>query len=403
MQLPRKWECARRVQATNPHTLSQEILKELSGPYPVRLTREEYATFLSFLSVVNDAYERGFERIWVCDDDIEFFDDFKLIPKLLSKLTQFDPDWDIFYTDISPRCLSDGRVSHLFSSAYDPRPDQKIKSLQHFTKKFRVSADIMLIRQRTGMHSTILSKNGIKKIRDYFVHVYLWSPLDVDIHYIPEICEYSARKDIVSSWATSPPPLTHAEEEKDPQTSDNQPTDQQDIKHKLFELAQSLQAQNNSELALEAYQKRVALGGDDLEVFWSLYQIAALEQQLQTPSEHFIESYNKAYHFLPTRAEPLYRLAYYYRITANYNLGYLVAKFGLTLDKPNDEKFVEEWIYEWGMLMEYSLCAYYSGHYDEFKYACDEMLSNTNLPDHVHKCVVDNIKLVDLILPPFTG
>ena len=46
----------------------------------------------------------------------------------------------------------------------------------------------------------LISRKGIKKILDYFTHVYLWAPIDVDMHYIPGIRQYSTRRNVVSLW-----------------------------------------------------------------------------------------------------------------------------------------------------------------------------------------------------------
>ena len=45
----------------------------------------------------------------------------------------------------------------------------------------------------------IFSKKGLAKVYSYFTHMHLWSPIDVDIHYVPGLKEYAVKKDIVTS------------------------------------------------------------------------------------------------------------------------------------------------------------------------------------------------------------
>ena len=52
--------------------------------------------------------------------------------------------------------------------------------------------------QDTDQDGAIYTWKDVEKVLRYFTHVYLWSAIDVDIHYVPSIREYSTRRDIVS-------------------------------------------------------------------------------------------------------------------------------------------------------------------------------------------------------------
>ena len=186
-----------RVSGVNGWGLTQADFKELCGPYPLRMPQGHIGCLLSHLSVLNDAYKRGLETIWVLEDDVEFAQDCKHIPQLLSDLTKADPDWDIFYTD--PNSKNTNREV-LISYAHHPRPDQEVFPVEHYLERTPISDDIEQIRRRFGTYSMIISKKGIQKILDYFTHVYLWETIDGDLHFIPGIKEYAARKDIVTVW-----------------------------------------------------------------------------------------------------------------------------------------------------------------------------------------------------------
>ncbi len=88
----------------------------------------------------------------------------------------------------------------------------------------------------------------------------------------------------------------------------------------------------------------------DQEVFWSMYQIAVLQETLNMPESTISNSYTKAFQFRPSRTEPLYRLSHYYRMKENYLLGYLFANFDLSVPLSSDPLFVESWIYNYGIL-----------------------------------------------------
>lgn len=376
-----------RVQATDGWRLDHEVMEELSGPYPVRLQAREYGRLLSYLRAMKDAFERGFECIWICEDTVEFFDDVQKISSLIDQLSAFDPNWHVFYPDVGPRYQEGERVFRQLSVPYDPRPDEELESEEYYAKKFRVSDDIMKIRGRAPFNSLLISKRGIQKILHYFAHVFLWSPIDVNLHTIPNMRQYAVKTDIVSRWVDGNKPHKSSFE-----FSPEEGTE-------VFKRAQELLATDQLEGALEVYEERISMQGDQEEVFWSLYQVGLIQQQLNIDPEVFLDTFNRAYLYAPSRAEPLYRLTCHYRAHDENNLAYILSNYALALEEP-ESNYKEKWIYEWGLPLEYSLAAYYSGRPLEFKVACEKMLANPELPQYVRECVIDNLKFVGIILPP---
>ena len=47
---------------------------------------------------------------------------------------------------------------------------------------------------------------------------------------------------------------------------------------------------------------------------------------------------------------------------------------------PDDTLFVHRWVYEWGLLFEYSIAAYWTGHHRAALDACDRLLAMSSLP-----------------------
>ncbi len=158
-----------------------------------------------------------------------------------------------------------------------------------------------------------------------------------------------------------------------------------------FYLAQSYRDAGEIELALRHYTKRVEMGGWDQEIFWSLLQIAILQEELKMPADTVIDSYQKAFKYRPSRAEPLYRLAEYHRKNENFLEGYRAALLGLTIKEPEEVLFLENWMYDYGMLFSFSICAYWSGRYTESQLACQLLLTNQQLPEAIRDRVEKNL------------
>ena len=72
-----------------------------------------------------------------------------------------------------------------------------------------------------------------------------------------------------------------------------------------FYLPQSYVHAKKLDLALKYYEQRSLLEGDTEEVFWSLYCIGRLKEDLGFPSAEIIQAYCKAYAYKPTQADPI--------------------------------------------------------------------------------------------------
>ena len=191
---------ANRVSGINGWKISDEVRAELAGTYDRRMKNGHLGCFLSHVSALKNAYEMNFDLIWMMEDDVNFKEEFSQIIPLLKQLTEIDPNWDVFYTDtdlISPL----GNYNRPVHASL--RPDQPPISLSELNTRAVITNDIMKLGQRFGLYSYFVSKKGIQKIVNYFTHVYLWSHIDIDIHLIPTIREYSASRDIIGNWWNS--------------------------------------------------------------------------------------------------------------------------------------------------------------------------------------------------------
>ena len=158
-----------------------------------------------------------------------------------------------------------------------------------------------------------------------------------------------------------------------------------------FYLAQSYENAREDKKALENYQKRIEMGGWDQEVFIAYMRMGGIQERLEADTDTIISTYRKAIETRRNRAEPYYHISSYYRRLGEFENGYLVAKLGSIIPRSNDILFVDEWMYDYGILLELSICAYWMGKYQESQEVSLKILSKPDLPTNVRECVENNL------------
>ena len=150
----------------------------------------------------------------------------------------------------------------------------------------------------------------------------------------------------------------------------------------MFYLAQSYRDAGQYDKSLEWYRKRINKGGWGEEVFFSMLQVALLEQVLGRPEETVIDSLLRAHRCRPHRAEPVYHLAILYRNMGRHDLTYALLKSWDFIPKPSakDVLFVQDWMEEYGLLFELSIASFYVERYQDAIDACDKLLAMKDLP-----------------------
>ena len=109
------------------------------------------------------------------------------------------------------------------------------------------------------------------------------------------------------------------------------------------------------ESALEAYEKRAVMGGAEDEVYISLFEASRAHEFLGHPHDVIVASYLKTYESRPYRAEPLFYLARWLRMTKHYSLAAIYARHAAAMSKPvGNELSVEHAIYDGGALDEFA-------------------------------------------------
>lgn len=148
----------------------------------------------------------------------------------------------------------------------------------------------------------------------------------------------------------------------------------------VFYLAQTLRDLGRVKEPIDLYRRRAAMGGWPEEVFYSLYQVGVLTDRAGRRDQAMIALFD-AWNYRPQRIEPLYELARMFREGRVYHAAHLVSQRGIETPVPEDTLFLHRWMYEWGLLFEYSIAAYWVGQPSVALEACNRLLEMPQLPD----------------------
>ncbi len=132
-----------------------------------------------------------------------------------------------------------------------------------------------------------------------------------------------------------------------------------------FYLAQSYRDAGYLGKAYKHYERRVAMGGWEEEVYVAQCEKALLAVRRNMGHREIVAEHLHAYRLRPSRAEALYQLASYCRERKLHAEGYLFAKVGKDIPMPADILFLRRDVYEWRLLDEFAVCAYWIGQYRE--------------------------------------
>jgi tetratricopeptide (TPR) repeat protein len=157
----------------------------------------------------------------------------------------------------------------------------------------------------------------------------------------------------------------------------------------VFYLAQSFRDAGLLERAIATYERRVAIGGWAEEVWYSMYQIGVLLERLGR-FEEALRACLRAYQYRPTRAEPLCALARFHRERGEHAVAHLFASPIARAKRPGDILFIEDDVYAWRALDEYSVATYYVGDHERALSAIDELLGSPLLPESERPRVLEN-------------
>jgi glycosyltransferase involved in cell wall biosynthesis len=152
------------------------------------------------------------------------------------------------------------------------------------------------------------------------------------------------------------------------------------VRRYLFYIAQSYRDAGEQELAIQWYQKRVAAAGWAEEVWYSKYQIARLYETLGDYPKA-LQAYLDAFEYRPTRAEALYSLGKLCNIRSEYFQAYLFLERASKTPVTQDILFVSSSVYDYEIIFELSISAYWTGEYRQSIDLCDKLIA---MKDKIH-------------------
>ncbi len=148
----------------------------------------------------------------------------------------------------------------------------------------------------------------------------------------------------------------------------------------LFYLSRAYQSMGKLEEALDFFNKRILMKGNQEEIYLSKLAIAQVQDRLQKPSRLVKKSFLEAYKQRPHRKESLYYLIEKLKEEGDYERGFQVASYGLKeVADHNDELFVEKFVSDTGLLLQYVLCAGKTERYKEALHACHQILERDGI------------------------
>jgi GR25 family glycosyltransferase involved in LPS biosynthesis len=177
--------------------VSYEIMKEVGVTYYCHsLSRGAIGCLLSHLSVLQDAYDSGYNTIWVMEDDVKIVSNPLEVSSMVAILDDAAPDWDVFFTDNE---IKGGNNEPVPCMVIRPRPNVHLQPLEYYLQRTAIHLDITKIGMRFGSASMVVSRRGMKKLLDYFKTYKVYFPYDIDYFFVPGINLYACNRDIVTN------------------------------------------------------------------------------------------------------------------------------------------------------------------------------------------------------------
>lgn len=159
----------------------------------------------------------------------------------------------------------------------------------------------------------------------------------------------------------------------------------------LLDLAQNYKGLKQYEAALHYYQKLTEKSDNKEEVWFAKYMSGECHQEMND-WENALASYMEAYQYNSHRAEPLYKIASFYRQQGQNDLAYLFAKQGTRLTPPPDPLLIPyPLLHPYQFDEEISISAYYTPFKEEGYLAGSDLMLRKNVPKHIKEQAYQNI------------
>jgi tetratricopeptide (TPR) repeat protein len=168
-----------------------------------------------------------------------------------------------------------------------------------------------------------------------------------------------------------------------------------------FYLANSYRDARQYENAIEAYKKRIEIGGWFDEVWHSYYSIGKCYKHLDDMASA-IYWWMEGYNFYPKRIENIYEIIHYYRCKGNNQLAYgfyIMAENERNKNPTSDYLFLQKDVYDYKIDYELSIIGYYCNYknYDLEKISL-KVLNYPHVDESIARNVLSNYKFYSTTL-----
>jgi GR25 family glycosyltransferase involved in LPS biosynthesis len=162
------------------------------------MSRGAIGIVLSHLSILQDAYDSGYETIWIMEDDILVVEDPRLISDLIGRLDKIvgKENWDIFFTD---RDTFNNNGENVPCTTAARRLNFELQNKKRFKERYKVDRNLRYLGARYGAYSMIVRRSGMKKILNFIKKHNIFLPYDMDFYLPEDIHMYSVLSDIVTA------------------------------------------------------------------------------------------------------------------------------------------------------------------------------------------------------------
>lgn len=161
------------------------------------MSRGAIGIVMSHLSIIKDAYDSGYETIWVMEDDIEIIQDPHLISDRIESLDRLvgKKGWDFLFTDYDTK---NKRGEYIPCAGFALKPDFSPSFPNRCSVRFNISLEFRKVGARYGAYSMIVRRSGMKKMLDFLKNG-MFLPYDMEYTLPDDISLFTVLKDIVST------------------------------------------------------------------------------------------------------------------------------------------------------------------------------------------------------------
>lgn len=167
------------------------------------MSRGSIGIVLSHLSILQDAYDSGYQTIWVMEDDIELIKSPHILSGMIDRLDECvgKRGWDILFTD---RDTKNSYGQYVPNTACAWIPTFVPFDQNRFAMRQDISPEFRRIGARFGAYSMIVRSSGMKKLLDFIKQHQVFIPFDIEYALPPQIRLFTVTSDVVSTQLGAP-------------------------------------------------------------------------------------------------------------------------------------------------------------------------------------------------------